>query len=233
MNAERPARRSTRGLLWAAWAVAIALLVGVAAGFVLLRPSATSSSSPRVSHATSPSSGALGFSRLVGEQAPAFSLLDQFGRPDSISSFGGKGVLLTFVSSRCKNVCPLIASLLRRTQELLGPRSRDTQLVAVNANPRYTSVRDVLLWSRLHSMTHRWLFLTGPPVGAAGPVTSLASVWRSYGIIGGGAHTTIVFVIDPRGRIRTVVPIARRSSLDAEAHALARFVRGIESRTAA
>ena len=232
MSAQRPARRSSRSLLWAAWGLAIALLVGVAAGFVLLRPSAPPPSTARVSRA-SPSSGALGFSRLVGEQAPAFSLLDQFGHLHSVSSFRGKGVLLTFVSSRCTNICPLIASLLLRTKELLGMQSRDTELVAVNANPRYTSVRDVLRWSQTHSMAHRWLFLTGPPTGSSGPVTGLASVWHSYGVVGGGAHTTIVFVIDPRGRIRTVVPIAQRSSLDAEAHALARFVRGIEGRNAA
>jgi cytochrome oxidase Cu insertion factor (SCO1/SenC/PrrC family) len=215
-----------------AWALAIALLVAVAAGFVLLRPSATSSSAPRATPTSSGSPAAFGFSRLVGRQAPEFSLLDQFGHLHRVSSFRGRGVLLTFVSSRCRNICPLIASLLLRTQHLLGPRSRHTELVAVNANPRYTSVRDVLRWSQTHSMTHRWLFLTGPPTGS-GPVTGLASVWRSYGVVGGGAHTTIVFVIDPRGRIRTVVPIAQRSSLGAEAHALARFVRGIEGRTAA
>jgi len=218
--------------VWAAWSLAVLLFAGLAAAFFLLRPPG-SASAPVGPRASSKSPGTLGFARIVGTQAPDFSLLDQFGQPHSMSSFRGKGVLLTFVSSRCTNICPLIAQLLRRTEELLGPRSRDTEVVAVNANPRYTSVHDVLRWSREHSMTRRWLFLTGPPIGPSRPVTGLASVWRAYGVTGGGAHTTLVFLIDPRGRVRTVVPIAVRSTIDAEARALAKYVAAIEKRPSA
>jgi protein SCO1/2 len=211
--------------LWAAWTLAIVLLGGAIAGFVLLRPSADSSTPSATRPSTSP---AAAFLRVVGKQAPGFSLLDQFGRMHNLASFRGKGVLLTFVSSRCTNLCPLTALLLRRTEELLGPRSRETQVLAVNANPRYASVQNVLRWSRKHAMTHRWLFLTGPPTGAVGPLTGLATVWHRYGIVSGGAHTTVIFLIDPQGRVRNVAPIAERASLGAEARALARYVNAME-----
>jgi hypothetical protein len=95
----------------------------------------------------------------------------------------------------------------------------------VNANATHASVRDVLRWSQAHDMTHRWLFVTGPPLGpVSAALSGLPSVWRAYGVIGGGAHTTAVFLIDPDGRIRSVVPIAERASIGAEAQSVARYI---------
>jgi hypothetical protein len=58
-------------------------------------------------------------------------------------------------------------------------------------------------------------------------------VWHAYGVTGGGAHTTAIFLIDPDGRIRSVVPIAERGSLGAEAQAMAGYVATIERTTGA
>ena len=77
-------------------------------------------------------------------------------------------------------------------------------------------------------MTHRWLFLTGPPIGGSGAFTGLPTVWRDYGVTGGGAHTTVVFLVDRQGTIRAAVPIARRASLGAEARAMAKYVGDME-----
>jgi protein SCO1/2 len=159
---------------------------------------------------------------LVGKPAPDFSLQDQFDRPERLSEYRGSVVLLTFVSSRCKTICPLTAELLSHTQDLLGARSRDLRLIAVNADYVHTAVPYVLAWSKLHRMTHRWLFLTG----ASG---TLMSVYRAYGITPGEQHTTVVFVIDGEGTVRAVVPVAMRKSLDAEAQVLARYVKKVES----
>jgi len=221
-------RRAVLGL----WILAIALLAGLGAAYIWLRP-ATGPPAPRSVASPAPSSGTVGFSRLIGRRAPDFALLDQFGHEQRMSRFRGKSVMLTFADSRCTTVCPLTALLLRHTMDLLGPKAHDTEVVAVNANARYSSVGDVLRWSRRHDMTHRWLFLTGPPVGPrSGPLSGLPSVWNAYGIRGGETHTTVVFVIDPSGRIRTAAPIAGRGSLQAEASALAKYVSDIERQTA-
>jgi cytochrome oxidase Cu insertion factor (SCO1/SenC/PrrC family) len=218
---------TTRTVRWM-WVLAVALLVGLGAAFIWLRPSSTPPSGPRSASSPSPAAATAGVSRMIGHPAPDFSLIDQFGRVEHMSSFRGKGVLLTFVSSRCKTICPLTALLLRRTEQLLGERARDTAVVAVNTNTRHAAVDDVLRWSRRHDMTHRWLFLTGPPIGGSGAFTGLPTVWRDYGVTGGGAHTTVVFLVDPRGTIRTAVPIARRASLGAEAAVMAKYVADIE-----
>jgi cytochrome oxidase Cu insertion factor (SCO1/SenC/PrrC family) len=222
---------SGRRAVWGLWALGIALLVGVGAAFIWLRPAAKPAPATPPGGSSSPAAEALGFIRLVGHEAPDFSLLDQFGRVHRMSSFRGEGVLLTFISSRCTNVCPLTALLLRRAGSLLGPRAADTAVVAVNTNAAHASVRDVLRWSRRHDMTHRWLFLTGAPLGpVSGALSGLPAVWREYGVTGGGAHTTVVFVIDPDGRIRSAVPIARRASIDAEAQAMAKYLTAMEPR---
>lgn len=172
-----------------------------------------------------PSSGgsdSSGITGLVGRPAPDFTLRDQFDRPEHLSDFRGKVILLSFVSSRCKDICPLTAELLTRTQELLGARALDTQLVAINANVIYNTIPDVLVWSQQHSMVHRWLFLTGSE-------STLMSVYRDYRVTPGDAHTTVVFLIDRLGRVRGVVPTAMRGTLDTEARVLARYVRTLDS----
>jgi cytochrome oxidase Cu insertion factor (SCO1/SenC/PrrC family) len=194
-------RRPTRAFL-------CSLAVLVATGAVACRSNGTSTPV----RSTSPSAGA-----APGRPAPDFELFDQFGSPHRLSDFRGKVVLLTFVSSKCTTICPLTADLLRKTQGLLGARGAGVQLVAVNTNYRFISTADVLKWSRRHDMTHRWVFLTGL-------FATLRSVWREYGVTGGGQHTTAVFVIDATGRIRSLVPIAMRQSLSAEARALATYV---------
>ena len=72
-------------------------------------------------------------------------------------------------------------------------------------------------------MTNRWEYLTGL-------FTTLMSVCRAYGVTGGTQHSTIVFIIDGQGRIRSAAPIAERRSIDAEARALATYVRSLEVR---
>ena len=162
------------------------------------------------------------FEQLVGKKAPDFSLLDQFDRRQRLSDYLGKVVLLTFVSSRCTTFCPLTAELLARTQDLLGKRADGMQVVAINANYRFTSVHDVLAWSRQHSMTHRWLFLTAQ-------AATLWTVYHAYGVTPGDAHTVLVFMIDRAGEIRGVVPIAMKRGLDAEAAVLAKSVHSMEA----
>lgn len=157
--------------------------------------------------------------------APDFSLTDQFGHPEQLSKFRGHLVLLTFIDSRCTTLCPLTSELMTKTQDALG-HEYSLQLLAVNANPVFASVSDVRSWSIEHRMLRRWLFLTGP-------VQDLRAVWRSYAIQanvihGDVEHTAAILLIDPRGRIRALFPIAAKpGGIDAEARSLAQAVRAV------
>ncbi len=178
--------------------------------------------SPR--HPGSPSAGSQQPALASGTPAPAFSLTDQFGRAQQLSDFRGHVVLLTFIDSHCTTVCPLTAELMTKTEQTLGP-AHPVQLLAINANPDFTSVSDVRRWSIRHRMLRRWLFLTGPAL-------DLRAAWSNYGIQdkvmkGDVAHTALIFLIDAKGDVRALFPIAARDSMGPEASYIARVVRTV------
>jgi len=132
--------------------------------------------------------------------APDFTLTDQFGRSASLHSFRGRVVILDFNDSQCTTICPLTTSAMVAAKAMLGAAGSRVQLLGVNANPQATSVHDVLSYSQLHGMLHRWRFETGSR-------SALKRVWSAYGISdkiqrGQIDHTPALFVIDPEGRLR-------------------------------
>jgi protein SCO1/2 len=139
---------------------------------------------------------------LSGRRAPNFTLSDEAGRPISLSAYRGKVVFLDFNDSECTTICPLTTTAMRQAQALLGPAGQKIQLLGVDANPKATSIADVLSYSQLHGMLGRWHFLTGS-------LAQLRRVWRDYHVeadIEGGLiqHTPALYVIDPQGRLRRV-----------------------------
>lgn len=139
---------------------------------------------------------------LSGQTAPGFTLSDESGRPISLSAYRGKVVFLDFNDSECTTVCPLTTTAMRDAQRMLGPAGAQIQLLGVDANPKATSIADVLSYSQLHGMLGRWHFLTGS-------LPQLKRVWSDYhveadiqhGLI---EHTPALYVIDPQGRLRRV-----------------------------
>ena len=65
-----------------------------------------------------------GHPNTVDLPAPAFHLVDQAGRPVSLSDLRGKTVALTFLDPVCTSDCPLIAQEFRDANSLLGADSR-------------------------------------------------------------------------------------------------------------
>jgi cytochrome oxidase Cu insertion factor (SCO1/SenC/PrrC family) len=141
-------------------------------------------------------------STLGGRPAPDIRLKNQFGQPMALSRFRGKVVILAFVDSQCTTVCPLTTVSMVAAKQLLGAAGSGVQLLGVDANPEATTVPDVMAYSRAHAMVNRWDFLTGT-------LPQLQATWRAYHIAvqiqkGMIDHTPALFVIDARGRERTV-----------------------------
>jgi cytochrome oxidase Cu insertion factor (SCO1/SenC/PrrC family) len=132
--------------------------------------------------------------------APGFTLTDQDGRVMSLSSFRGKAIVLEFIDSRCTSTCPLLSQESIDAFHDLGRTRGRVVFVAVNVNPRYDQVADVLSYSRAHDLAAipDWYFLTGP-------ASELRAVCREYDIAvtagsqGPLAHTATVFFIGPHG----------------------------------
>src|SRR5579885_2143865 len=132
---------------------ALVILTGVVWGIRLVKSNNQAAAQP-----TTFSTG--GFP-MSGDLAPDFTLTDQFGQTQTLSSLRGQEVVLAFIDSRCKTLCPLTATIMYNARAKLGASASKVALVAVNANPNANSTTDVEAWSISHGMLHQWLFLTG------------------------------------------------------------------------
>jgi cytochrome oxidase Cu insertion factor (SCO1/SenC/PrrC family) len=189
--------RRRRAALCSALAIA-ALLAGCAGGVANTSSTARAGQSGAAAANPALDPG----SSLGGVPAPDFRLVNQFGQPMSLHQFRGKVVILAFADAQCTTVCPLTTVSMVEARQLLGAAGSKVQLLGVDANPRATSVADVMAYSRVHGMVNQWDFLTGTP-------TQLTAVWRAYHIAvqiqrGLIDHTPALFVIDPQGRERTI-----------------------------
>ena len=146
----------------------------------------------------------MALSPLPSKVAPDFTLVDQRGRPTSLSSLRGKAVVLEFMDPRCTDICPIVSQEFVDAYHDLGAKSKRVVFVAVNVNQYHERVADVAAFSREHQLNtiSTWLFLTGS-------TSALAAVWRDYGIevISRGphadvVHTSSVYFIDPTGHER-------------------------------
>ncbi len=149
-----------------------------------------------------PSDVAIGGFPMPGNPAPDFNLVDQFGHSVTLSSLRGREVVLAFIDSRCKTLCPLTAEIMYDAKVRLGSSAASrVALVAINANPTATSIATVQAWSINHGMLHQWLFLTGT-------AQQLQSVYHLYNVYvqvssgGQDVHDPATLIIDAQGRER-------------------------------
>jgi len=141
--------------------------------------------------------------------APNFRLVDQQGRPVSVTGFRGRPVIVTFIDPLCRNFCPLEARQLSTLVNRLPARQRPA-IVAVSVNvygnARANLLQDVSRWG----LVPEWRWAVGDP-------RQLAAVWKRYQIgvqvatkkIAGVtvhevAHTEAAYLIDDRGYERAL-----------------------------
>lgn len=147
--------------------------------------------------------------------APGFTLTDHRGRDVSLSEFRGDVVVLTFIYTRCPDVCPIVAENLRVAYELLiEERQGNVSFLAVTVDPVQDTQQALKEFSAIHRWADNpnWFALRGDP-------ETLERVWREYGIYpgmsqampdrigtpaagGGEGHTDGIYFIDPEGRER-------------------------------
>jgi cytochrome oxidase Cu insertion factor (SCO1/SenC/PrrC family) len=177
---------------------ALVILAGAVWGIRLL----AISHSHAAIQSTNASDYALGGFPLPGDLAPDFTLTDQFDHPVTLSTLRGHEVVLAFIDSECKTLCPLTSTIMYTAKsELPKTASKQVLLIAVNANPNATSIASVQAWSINHGMLHQWEFLTGT-------TQKLQSIYNSFKIYDqvnpdkSITHDPIIFIIDPQGHER-------------------------------
>ncbi len=185
---------ASTGAVIAVWAVAIVLLGAAPMALAQTNRNASSIIAQAIDGDSAP----------MDSKAPAFTLTDQNGKQVSLASLRGKVVLLTFLDPVCTSDCPQIAQEFKGTDQVLGVKSRNVELVAIVANPLYRSMAYTRAFDAQERLTKvpNWLFLTGS-------LAQLQQAWKNYAIAaqilpGGGmiAHSDVAYVIDSAGYTR-------------------------------
>jgi protein SCO1/2 len=176
--------------------VTLALLVVIVVAFWGLRSNNTTAGA-------TPSTNQSGLqgTDLGSTPAPDFRLADQFGRQVSLSQFRGEPVVLTFMYTRCPDVCPLTAEKLHQVQLLLGKDLAHVVMLAVSIDPRGDTRSAALRFSLVHKLATNWHYLLGTH-------DQLSPVWNAYSVYAQDAvdskitHTDALYLIDKQGRER-------------------------------
>jgi len=131
---------------------------------------------------------------------PAFALREWDGTAVESSALTGKVVLVTFLETKCKEACPLIADQIAMALDLLrSDERRRVYALAISTHPRDDtpqSVREFLRAHRVHGKLHYLI----------GSESRLRPVWSSFYVLSaldsGNAdtHSASVRVFNARGR---------------------------------
>ncbi|MEO5775029.1 MAG: SCO family protein [Sphingomicrobium sp.] len=143
--------------------------------------------------------------------APDFMLRGSNGSDVTLSRFRGKIVLLTFGFTSCAAVCPTNLATLAQTRKALGKTADRVQVVFVTVDPDRDGVAQLRDYVSAFDPTF---------VGATGTPEELAAARGKYGVTatkeGRGedyafAHTSSIFLIDPAGKLRAMMPFGHEA----------------------
>jgi protein SCO1 len=144
--------------------------------------------------------------------APEFSLPGSDGSEITLARYRGKVVLLTFGFTNCAAVCPTTLATLAQARSSLGKTADAVQVIYVTVDPERDNA----------ARMHEYLAAFDPSfIGATGTPNALAAVRQKYGITaikqGTGkdyamAHTSSIFLIDPAGKLRAVMPFGHEAA---------------------
>lgn len=143
----------------------------------------------------------------VGRELPAARLIDQNGNLVSLDrAFAGKTMLLSFIYTRCGDICPVISGKYTYLQSHLDPQR--FALVEITIDPRYDSPAvmqaygkrygaDPKMWSLLSttgSTTQRILDAFG--------INSMQDATADF------IHNDKLYIVEPTGRVAYIVDTA-------------------------
>ena len=107
------------------------------------------------------------------QPAANFSLKDYGGELFHLADQGDKVVVLTFLYTSCKDVCPFIGTKLKQTVDKLGSDMTQVAIVVVSTDPERDSRARVQEYSNRLGMDGKWHYLIGDR-------KQLEGVWRDY-----------------------------------------------------
>ncbi len=112
---------------------------------------------------------------IPAKAAPPTTLRNYLGQTVSLSEYRGKVVFVTFLYTRCPDVCPLIATNLHATQAALGAANAKVQMLAISVDPTGDTPKAVANFLRVHKLVGRIQYLVGS-------AAELGRVWAAWNV---------------------------------------------------
>ena len=148
------------------------------------------------------------YGRELGEPGwpAAFDLRDVRGRERTPADLRGRVALVTFGYTHCPDSCPTTLTRLAEVRKLLGKDADKVQVVFITIDPErdsalllgdYVGAFDASFWALRGSASQ-----TDAAARAFHAEYRLSHEGREIRV----EHTVNVFLVDPRGRIRDVLP---------------------------
>jgi protein SCO1/2 len=135
--------------------------------------------------------------------APNFALHDQDGRTVTVTGQRGHWAVVTFLYTKCPDVCPLIAASLNGALHSDEGKTAGLRVLAVSVDPARDTQAAVHHYAITHRLAPAFHFLTGTS-------SQLERVWASYHVAaqpgprGSVTHSTFEILIDPQGHERLI-----------------------------
>jgi protein SCO1/2 len=140
-----------------------------------------------------------GATRPPGTRLPDFTLRNQDGERVSAAALRGKPVVVAFIYSHCRDVCPAQVQSIRGALDDLG---HDVPVIGVSVDPVNDTPESAKQFLLKQAMTGRMDFLLGSRA-------QLEPVWKAFGIAPqtkGRDHSSYTVIVDARGRQRIGFP---------------------------
>lgn len=148
-------------------------------------------------------------------QAANFTLTDQNGDRFSLDRTRGQAVVLYFGFTHCKDICPQTLALLGKARAMDGLTPAQVRIVMVTVDPARDTPAALRAFFKKIGVD---------ATGLTGSTSALHGVYKAYGIgvqpqKNDIAHSDVIFVIDPHGRIvETLAPESSLKDVAADLH---------------
>lgn len=105
---------------------------------------------------------------------PAFRLRSYDGRVVDASDLRGRIAIVTFLDTKCKEACPIVASVVAEAIDALTPSERrDVVAIAITSDPRVDTPAAIRAFLGRRHALGRIDYLIGP-------IVTLERIWRSF-----------------------------------------------------
>ena len=137
-----------------------------------------------------------------------FTLTDQSGQVVTEKALKGKWSAVFFGYTYCPDICPGTLQALTQASDQLGPKAAKFQIVFISIDPARDKPAAIKAWLEANQAPKNTLGLSGTPAQTAAAVKAYRVFAQKQG---DGAnysmnHSTVVYLMDPRGRFVKPLP---------------------------